>query len=375
MEALDLSGLPLIDQHCHGVVGGPLDRPAFERYLTESDHPPPPGASWFDTQLGLAVRRWCPPLLDLERHAAPEQYLERRAELGAAEITRRLLRSAGITDYLVDTGLDGGLLGPSEMAAASGARAYEIVRLETVAEGVLRAGASATGFAAAFAGALHAATRSAVAVKSVAAYRHGLDLDPARPSGSQVRAAVGAWLTAAERTGDVRLSDPVLLRHLLWAGLDTGLPLQLHTGFGDADLTLHRADPALLTAFLRATQPLGVDVVLLHGYPYHRNAAYLAHVFPHVYVDVGLTLNHVGARAGAVLAETLELAPFAKVLFSTDAYGLPELYVVGAALFREHLQRVLAGWVADDACTAADAERIAHRLAAGNARQVYRLAC
>ena len=105
------------------------------------------------------------------------------------------------------------------------------------------------------------------------------------------------------------------------------------------------------------------------------NAAYLAHVFPHVYVDVGLALNHVGARAGAVLAETLELAPFAKILFSTDAYGLPELYVVGAALFREHLQRVLAGWVADDACTAADADRFARMLAADNARQLYRLAC
>jgi hypothetical protein len=69
----------------------------------------------------------------------------------------------------------------------------------------------------------------------------------------------------------------------------------------------------------------------------------------------------------------LELAPFAKVLFSTDAYGLPELYAVGAALFRKHLQRLLIGWVAKDACTPADAERIARMIAGGNARQVYHL--
>src|SRR5262249_42890161 len=155
--------------------------------------------------------------------------------------------------------------------------------------------------------------------------------------------------TGTDRTGTIRLIDPVLLRHLLWAGLDTGLPVQVHTGWGDPDLTLNRADPALLTPFLRAAQPTGVPVILLHGYPYHRTPAYLAHAFPQVYVDVGLTLNHVGSRAGAVLAELLELAPFGKVLFSTDAYGLPELYALGATLFRRHLQNILTSWATEAA--------------------------
>ena len=113
--------------------------------------------------------------------------------------------------------------------------------------------------------------------------------------------------------------------------------------------------------------------MLLHAYPYHRNAAYLAQIFPHVYVDVGLTVNYVGAQAGAVLAEFLELAPFGKVLFSTDAYGLPELYVVGSALFRQHLGRILDAWIADGACTADDAARIARLISSENARRVYRL--
>src|SRR5262249_31073405 len=75
-------------------------------FLTESRDPLPYGGSWFDSQLGFAVRAVCPPLLDLAPHASPDEYLARRAELGPAEVTRRLLRSTGITDYLVDTGIE-----------------------------------------------------------------------------------------------------------------------------------------------------------------------------------------------------------------------------------------------------------------------------
>ena len=84
--------------------------------------------------------------------------------------------------------------------------------------------------------------------------------------------------------------------------MDLGLPIQFHTGFGDTDLMLHRANPLLLTQFIRAVPPR-VPIMLLHCYPYHREAAYLAAAYPHVYLDVGLALTHVGpSRAGAVLA-------------------------------------------------------------------------
>ncbi|MFD8870212.1 amidohydrolase family protein, partial [Streptomyces sp. NPDC059590] len=209
--------------------------------------------------------------------------------------------------------------------------------------------------------------------KSVAGYRYGLDLDPTPPAPAPLRAAADRWL-AARASGDpaaARVADPVLLRHLLWSAAHTALPLQLHTGFGDPDLRLDRCDPLLLTDFIRAVRPTGCALILLHGYPYHRSAAYLAAVFPHVYADVGLALTHTGARAGAVLAEVLEVAPFGKVLFSTDAYGLPELYVVGARLFQEALDGLLARWVRDGAWGAADAERVAALVAADNARRVY----
>ncbi len=372
-----LDGLPpLVDHHCHGVVRHEPDPATFAAFLTEADRPPAAGTTHFDTQTGFAVRRWCPPLLDLPAHCPPERYLARRRELGPDETRRRLLSATGIGAYLVDTGLPGDLTGPDETAAAGGATGHEVVRLEALAERTatdhLGPGTAdaAEAFLDALARAVSAAAESAVAFKSVAAYRHGLALDPAPPGPDAVRPAAGAWLAA----GAPRLTDPVLLRHLVWLAVATGRPLQLHTGFGDPDLRLDHADPALLTDLVRATADTGTDLVLLHCYPYHRQAAYLAAVFPHVHADVGLTLTHVGPRATAVLAEFLELAPFAKLLFSTDAYGLPELYTVGSALFRTALGEVLGGWAASGAWSTADARRVAAMIAAGNARRVYGLA-
>ncbi|MBB4893416.1 hypothetical protein FHS39_002447 [Streptomyces olivoverticillatus] len=364
---------PLVDHHCHGVARHDLAPDAFAAYLSESDAPPAPGTTFFDTQLGFAVRRWCPPLLDLEPHCPPEDYLRRRRELGAAEVNRRLLGSTGIADYVVDTGLTDGLLAPHELAAAgAGAACHEIVRLEWLAERIADRSGSRAAFLDALADAVEKAAGTAVGFKSVAAYRFGLDLPPEPPREAEVRAAADRWLGTRAPGG--RLTDPVLLRHLLWSAVHTGRPIQLHTGFGDPDLSLHRCDPLLLTDFVRAVRPTGCTLVLLHGYPYHRGAAYLANVFPHVYADVGLNLSHVGASAEAVLSETLELTPFGKLLFSTDAHGLPERYVVGVELFRQALTRLLTGWVREDAWSSGDAERVAELIGAGNARRVYGLA-
>ncbi|MGG7570417.1 amidohydrolase family protein [Streptomyces sirii] len=360
---------PLVDHHCHGVLRHEPDPRAFAGYLTESDRPPAAGTTFFDTQAGFAVRRWCPPLLDLPAHCPPESYLARRRELGPDETRRRLLRATGIGAYLLDTGLPGDLTGPAETAEAGGATGHPVVRLEALAERIAAAAHDTEEFTDVLAGAVQAAARTAVAFKSVAAYRHGLALDPGPPTPDAVRAAARSWLSA----GAPRLTDPVLLRHLIWLAVATGRPLQLHTGFGDPDLRLDHADPALLTDLVRATADTGTDLVLLHCYPYHRQAAYLAGVFPHVYADIGLTLTHTGPRATAVLAEFLELAPFGKLLFSTDAYGLPELYVVGSALFRTALSGLLGEWTAGGAWSQEDARRVGAMIAAGNARRVYGL--
>ncbi|WP_353941871.1 amidohydrolase family protein [Streptomyces sp. HUAS MG91] len=361
----------LVDQYCHGVLRTELGLGTFEAHLGRGEGPPAPGTTFFDTQTGFAVRRWCPPLLGLEPHCPPARYLARRRELGVLEAGRRLLRGSGITTYLMDTGLPDDLTGPTEMASAAEAEAHEIVRLELLAEQVADTSGTVESFLANLAESVHAAAVGAVAFTSVAGVRHGLALAPQPPGPGEVRGAAGRWLAGRAVGGPV--TDPVLLRHLLWIAVASGRPLQLHAGLGEPGLRIDRTDPVLLADFARATAGLGTDLVLLHGYPYHRHAAHLAGIFPHVYADLGPALARTGARAGAVLAEILELAPFGKLLFSSGARGLPELHVVGARLFREALGRVLGGWVADGAWSLHDAQRVAGMIASGTARRVYGL--
>jgi hypothetical protein len=355
--------VPLIDQHCHGVATVDVD---IREWLSEAKsarrHP-------FRSLLGLSVRRWCAPVLGMDKHAPAEEYLWRRSELGWHEVTRRLLAAAGVKHWFVDTGYaPGPITTPAFLAELGGGEGHEVLRIEALAEALSLSAASPQVLLDGIRTQLYGVP--AIAFKSVIGYRMGLRLPTMPPPLSQVVQAAGNWLRAKE----TRLNDPVLLTWLVHeaarAAYERGLPLQFHTGFGDADLMLSEVDPVCLTDFLRA---IPVSTVLLHCYPYHRNAAYLAHVFDHVYVDLGLTIPFVGPRVGAVLAEVLELAPFDAVMYSSDGNMLPELHFLGSALWRSYLGKLIDSWLADDVLTVADAERLAFGIGYANAARLHRI--
>jgi len=357
----------LVDHHCHGLLTGDLDRVVFESLMNESSGSSSLGTTPFDSTLGLAVRRHCAPLLGLEPLASPEDYLRRRAELGGAEVNARLMGATRIGTLLVDTGLGPAeLSGPSEVAALCGGTAHQVVRLERLLEQVLAAGNHDVAGEVVTGLRTRAHDGSAVAAKSIAAYRVGLDLPATKPSDDELRRALA----------DVdprRVAHPVVSAWLAHTAVEAGLPLQVHVGYGDRDLDLQAADPLRLTAFLRATEDRGVPVLLLHCYPFHRHAAYLAQVYGHVFMDLGLATHNTGALSTTLLRETLELVPFGKLLFSTDAYGLAELYVLGALLFRSAMTTVLGELVEAGDLHEADASYVAGLVARDNARRVYGL--
>lgn len=370
--------IPLIDHHCHGVIRRDLDRTDFELMLTEAGSVGALSGSLFDSQIGFAVRRRCAPLLDLEPHVEPDAYLERRNELGHDEVNRRMLRAAGLEALCVDTGFEPEpLLSPTELGQVAGASSYEVVRLEQMAEQVaadiLRGGGGAAGFADEVRSRLGQRARTAVGFKSIAAYRYGLELSGERPTDAEVVAAADRWLAEIGADAPIRIADETLHRFLIWSGVEIGLPVQFHVGYGDSDVDLNRCDPLLLTHLLRAIEPTGVPVMLLHNYPFHRHAGYLAQVYSNVFVDVGLATHNLGRGSATLIAELLELAPFGKVLYSSDAFGLPELYFLGAQLFRRGLESFLRAGVDDDAWTAADADRVTRMISVSNARRVYQL--
>lgn len=365
--AQHISEVALIDQHVHGcwLTGG--DRRRFENALNEANTEPLAAFdSGFDSQLGFAVRNHCAAILGLPRHIDPEQYWESRSQLGEDELARLFLPAAGVRNWLVDTGFGGNeVTDVAQLSELSGRRAYEVVRLEQVAE---QAAQTAGDYAAAFEEILRRRAAGAVGTKSILAYRGGFDRDLSEPTAAQVAEAARRWRDA----GGTRVSDPVLLRFGLHQGLRLGKPLQLHVGLGDRDCDLHKSNPLHLLDFLRTSGT--TPIVLLHCYPYEREAGYLAQAFNNVYVDGGLSISHLGARAPAFIARLLELAPFRKILYSSDGFGPAELHFLGAVLWRNGIHRVLDGFVAAGDWSEADAIRVVDLISHLNAARIYRLA-
>lgn len=376
VEALTehLDQVALVDHHVHGTWTADADPSRLADALNEADTATraDPTTAW-DSQLGFAVRRWCAPELGLEPHAPVETYLARRAELGEPEVARRLIPPTNTSDWLVDTGWSQGLTSPAELAAIGGGTGHTIVRLETLAEELLPTLADPGDWADAFGARVQEVAATCVGFKSVIAYRCGFAVDLAPPSPAAVAEAARRWRAGLEDGRRPRLDDPTLLVHGLYAALRTRRPLQLHVGFGDRDLDLASVDPLLLTDLLRRPEVRGVPVMLLHCYPYERQAGYLAQAFAEVHLDVGLATHFLGAAAPGVVARSLEMAPFGQVLYSSDAAGPAELHHLGARLWRRATAEVLGGWVDAGDWSLADAQRVATMVGRENALRAYGL--
>lgn len=367
--------LQLVDHHAHAPYRTVGSEERFQNALNEASTArlADPAAA-YDSQIGFAIRRWCAPLLDLPAHSPASEYWSRRGELGEAEVTRRLTRAAGVSDWLIDTGLvPDELLTPTEMASASGASAHEVLRLESVAETVITSIDDPAEYPDAFRSAIVARQGNVVAAKSILAYRAGFDHDLSRPDDTAVTRAAAGWQNRIGNGTAVRLDDPTLLVFGMHAALERRLPLQLHVGLGDRDLDLRRVNPLYLLDFLREREAGGVPVLLLHCYPFHREAGYLAQAFENVYLDVGLAINFLGTRSVSLVAASLELAPFGKVLYSSDAFGLAEFHCLGARLWRTAITSVLGSWAANGDWSDPDARRVARMIGRENARRVYQL--
>lgn len=355
--------LRLVDHHVHGVFTRPVDRPAFEASICEaSTGAVPSHMTMFDSPLGVAIRAWCAPLLGLPRHAPAGDYWEARGSHEPLELARMMLGAAGVDRWVVDTGYQElPTSAPETLGRLSGAAVSEVLRLEALTESLRTERVAAADFPAEFRARLAAARPGIAGVKTIAAYRCGFDIDWSPPSDAAVSAAFAA--------SPARVASPALIAFGVHAAATLDLPIQVHVGFGDRDLDLHRSDPMLLLPLLRTMPP--APVTLLHCYPFHRQAGYLSQAFDHVHFDVGLGLNYLGARSVELVGEALELAPFAKQLYSSDAFGPPELHFLGSLLWRRAAGIVLGSWVRRGDWSVDDAIRAVDLISARNAARVY----
>ena len=230
----------LIDHHVHGAFHADSDEARFQNSLNEGNTKPlahPEDA--YNTQLGLAIRRWCTGILDLPRHASPADYWSRRSELGELEVSRRMTRAAGVSDWLIDTGLDAAeYLGKAGMADVFRRANPRDRSTGTRRRSLIQKIANTADYVEEFGQRLQELTRSAVGVKTVLAYRAGFDQNLSRPTPAAVTEAARRWQENLRAGTNAKLTDVTLIAHGIHTAVSMKLPLQFHVGFGDRDLDL-----------------------------------------------------------------------------------------------------------------------------------------
>jgi len=364
--------IPLFDHHAHSLRRVQPETPdAFRAHFTESDAPEMVArhVAW-----SLFYRR---ALADLGRFfgcaPAEDAILAARARRPVADLTRAMFTDAGIKALLVDPGFR--TAEHYDLPALRGlvpCPAGELLRLEVLAERLIPASDGWPDLRERFAAGVRKAAGTVRGLKTIIAYRTGLALD--EWDAASLAAAFREVRDAADR-GRTRLASKPLLDTLLWTALEIAaerrLPVQVHTGFGDRDLDLRLANPLWLRPVFEHPPFRAITFVLLHSHPYVREAAWLAHVYPHVAMDLSLTVPFAAHTASDAIVEALGLAPASKVLLATDAFSIPDLFWLGARHAREALDAALTtiqhrGFAGPD-----DRDVIARRLLWENAVAIY----
>ena len=379
MEALDLTQVPVVDNHCHGISQDQTfeDLASWRRAFTESTDPGMPRDHVASTIFYRRLIRTLADFLGCE----PEEEAVFAARTGWDErkLTGALLRAANVDTLLLDTGFPPfeEVLPVAELGELGGCCAEPMLRLEILMEDFLAEHDSLGEVREALAAALDDIRgQGYVALKSIAAYRTGLDIrewpqEEAEESFHEYRRAAGA--------GSARLVHKPLLDALLHVAFTEAarqeVPVQFHVGYGDADTDLLLGNPLYLRPVLQRPDYLGMPVVLLHEcYPYTRQGGYLAAVYENAYLDLSYGIPLLGY--GEMLSFTraaLGVAPSSKLMYSSDGIGAPELHWMSGIDGRRVLGEALGEMVAHGELDLPEAEAAGESVLRGNATRLYRL--
>lgn len=388
MSEVDLSGADVVDSHSHpyhvedllGRGSGGFDtRATFlgESFLSSSRLDPslwPFVDGLMDSTLhGIVVVRW------LARHLGCEPTREavtaaRQAALEADAVgyTKGLLDAAGVVAVLSDEGYPQPPIPAKEFEATIGVPVHRVARLEPwiLAH---RDGSFDDLVSGVEADALQAASDpNCVAYKSIVAYRTGLDVGdptPAEAAGALVRWKADGWREGREHAKPVR---DFLIRRALAVARANDRPFHFHCGGGDPDIDLAYARPQSLFPLLVDVQQQ--PVVLVHsGYPWVREAAYVASVLPNVYLELSELIPWGWGQVEWALEMLVGTVPAAKLLYGSDEAGEPESFWASALLARSALERVLARFVDLDYVALEQAERLGRLVLADASRGLHRI--
>ncbi|KAI1418375.1 glutamine synthetase/guanido kinase [Hypoxylon sp. FL1857] len=397
-----IDSTPLIDNHAHPLLTvGAVSKHPLLSIATEAN-----GDAINDSKTSLshlrAVKHLAEALGCEQTWDAVVAAVERKRAESRDDWTKRCLE--GVETILIDDGLD--MPGQAETYSwhdkFTKSKCKRIVRIETVATEILQGfvgdpdkftlnGGGLKRFLDQFYEEIRRsiADPDVVGFKSIICYRRGLDIplaDEVQAHIDDVNRELEDIINAGVKVGDhgTSLNKRIEYSHLnnLLVHVAAKLirdvpgpkkPIQFHTGLGDNDITLTKSSPSHLQSFIREYPT--VPIVLLHaGYPWTRETAYLAAMYPNVYADIGEVFPCISRQGQeSVLREMLEVCPWSKVLCSTDGHGFPEMFLIATTQIRSALKTVLGELVRTQQLTEKQAVQLVQSILYSNSKKLYNL--
>ncbi|KAI3442910.1 Gln-synt_C domain-containing protein [Psidium guajava] len=366
----------LVDGHAHNIVALDSTFP-FVKCLTEAE-----GEALSFAPHALSFKRNLRDIAKLYGTESSVRAVEKyRRTAGLQSISSLCFEAARISAVLIDDGLQLDKKHDLEWHKSLVPVVGRILRIERLAEEILDEEMpdgsvwNLDSFTKIFEERLNSVAREIYGLKTIAAYRSGLDINTNIDS---IDAEEGLQDTL--RIGKpVRMTNKSFIDYVLTRSLEIAvrfdLPLQIHTGYGDKDLDLRLANPLHLRTLLEDKRFSRCRIVLLHAsYPFSKEASYLASVYHQVYLDFGLAVPHLSVHGmTSSVKELLDLASIKKVMFSTDGYACPETYYLGAKKAREVVFSVLCDACADGDLSVPEAIEAVQDIFVKNATEFYKL--
>jgi hypothetical protein len=379
MTPIDLSNIPLADNHCHGIFQSqaPGDLTAWRGLFTESFDPAMRSTHVANTLFYRRLIHEMAAFFGCE--STEEAVLAARQEHNDQNLISKFLRAANFDVLFIDKGYPPPemLLSDATVSDLANCRVAPMLRVELLMQRLITENGTLSAVVEALRAALNDVRgQGYIALKSIVAYRTGLnigiwDIDDVEEAFTVARREV-------QKRGSLRLALKPLLDTLLHVTFAEAarqeLPVQFHTGYGDTDADMLLANPLHLRAVLERHEYRAMPVVLLHeSYPYTQQGAYLATVYENVYFDLSYGIPYLGYHEMLEFTRAaLSVAPFSKLLYSSDAVGVPEIHWISAVNGRSILGQVLGECVTHGDLSLTEAEKAGVAMLHDNAIRLYK---
>lgn len=370
--SFDIEKFVVIDNHAHSLLRNSreLDEIGFRQCFSESrslailkDHQPH-SVHYIDMLDHLEK------IFNIKNES---EYLAFRLKQSNSHLTQLLWDDVSIGAVIVDDGFNASeMMNLDELASVSGRPIFHCKRVEPIMEACIENAESFQDLCQTYQKKLFPkGKRRTYSLKTICGYRGGLEL--MRPSQAEAKND----FDKIKKTKTIRVNKSALYHFLLLQTFEqaaqAGVPVQVHTGIGDDDANLIDCNPALMQELFRSRTYAKTHFVLLHCYPYVREAAFMCSLYSNVYMDLSLSMTLASPSAASLVKDALSLAPASKLLAGSDGHSCPEAHWYGIHSWKRGLTFCLYEMINSGLITQREAEEIGALVLHDNAINLYKL--